>query len=316
MGKKTEIEWTDSTWNPIRGCSRVSEGCRNCYAEQIAARFSGPGRPFEGLAIFKDGDARWTGKVALVREHLQDPLAWRAPKKIFVNSMSDLFHEQVPDEWIWKIFGVMALAQRHTFQILTKRPMRMHEMLHGTKADFAHLCISELFEDVGASPTCDMAHVWPLPNVWLGVSVEDQETADKRIPLLSLTPAAVRWVSYEPALGPVNFRMIESQYDYLKEWRTPRGATIPRGLDWIVMGGESGKDARPMNPRWARSVRDACLMTKVPFFFKQWGEWSPAHFHYKKEAIEVDGFILSKVGKQLAGALLDGKEYRQFPVRP
>ena len=201
----TSIEWTDDTWNPTRGCSRVSEGCRNCYAERVAARFSGAGKPYEGLATMTPSGPRWTGKVALIEEHLADPLRWRTPRRIFVNSMSDLFHESVPDEWIDRIFAVMAIARDHTFQILTKRPERMREYLEQVSderdmqrwarwADIAKSpCAAGMFDELD----------WPLPNVHLGVSVEDQATADARIELLLQTPAAVRWASYEPALGPL-----------------------------------------------------------------------------------------------------------------
>ncbi len=210
MGDKTGIAWTDATWNPLRGCTRVSSGCENCYAEKVAARFSGPGLPYEGLAT--RGPARWTGKVRLAEKHLDDPLRWRRPRRIFVNSMSDLFHESVPDEWIDRIFAVMALAPQHTFQVLTKRPGRMrsylsrdlhaHHLLvaiHGMKATFT--------ERVRAISGKQGVYEGPLANVHLGVSVEDQATADERIPLLLETPAAVRFISAEPLLGPIDVGM-------------------------------------------------------------------------------------------------------------
>lgn len=284
--KNTAIEWTDATWNPIRGCSRVSEGCRNCYAEVIASRFSAPGLPYEGLAA----DGKWTGKIAVAVRHLDDPLRWRRPRRIFVNSMSDLFHDDVDDSTIDRIFAVMALAPRHTFQILTKRPERMREYLNRG-------------EPVGAHPTA--LQKWrrnmfpedrrgfafhPLPNVWLGVSVEDQETADERIPLLLETPAAIRFVSAEPLLGPVD----ASPYVQESGWwcpecsatKSPQQVTYEENctycgepvdwraaLDWVIVGGESGDGARPMHPDWARGLRDQCVGAGVPFFFKQWGEY-------------------------------------------
>ncbi len=339
MADKSKIEWTDASWNPIRGCSRVSEGCRNCYAERQAARFSGHGQPYEGLAKLvhvgrelRAGDridgmeARWTGKVELAEDQLEIPLHWRKPRKIFVCSMSDLFHESVPDDWIARIFYIMEQAEWHTFQILTKRAWRMLDWYRwwtGGKQRFPQ----------SATPAL-------LPSVWLGVSVEDQKTADGRIPLLLETPAAVRWVSYEPALGPVNFQCIkeneENYFDSLSGIRSIRPC-----LDWVVCGGESGPGARPMHPGWARSVRDQCQTARVPFFFKQWGEWLPGEGDGKSPAIWQDGargihpsvpaghdggplyekfgllgapgaFAL-RVCKKAAGRLLDGREWNEFP---
>ena len=306
MGKNTKIEWTDATWNPIRGCSRVSEGCRNCYAESVAARFSDLGQPYHGLAEFKiigkdtpneRTEAHWTGEVAFVPEHLDDPLRWKKPAKIFVNSMSDLFHEKVQDEWIEKIMQVILACPEHIFQVLTKRPERMGNWVRNWKVGGVKFI--------------------PPPNLWLGVSVEDQKTADERIPLLLEIPAAVRWVSYEPALGPVNFQ----------NW-------VPRGIDWIVMGGESGKNARPMHPKWARDVRDLCKLVSTPFWFKQWGEWFPRtdavdisrrHCVWKDDVATFpnnwsvcrlhlnSGNYMERIGKKLAGSLLDGDAHREFP---
>lgn len=237
---KTSIEWTDSTWNPLRGCSRVSEGCRNCYAEKVAYRFSGAGKPYEGLAVLKNGHASWTGKVELVEKHLLDPLKWgslplpangatscntanrrrrygQRPRRIFVNSMSDLFHESVPDEWIDQIFAVMALCPQHVFQVLTKRPERMLRYL--TSAPWGR--IEERVEYIAAMETnCGRKGLgWPkelltperipLRNVWLGVSVENQKAADERIPLLLQTPAAVRFISAEPLLGQLDLTRID-----------------------------------------------------------------------------------------------------------
>ncbi len=172
--QKNGIVWTDETWNPLRGCSRVSEGCRNCYAESVARRFDGPGLPYEGLIA---SGGQWNGQIKLVPEKLDEPLRWQRPRRIFVNSMSDLFHPNVPNEYIDRVFAVMALASQHTFQVLTKRPERMLEYLNRRTT---------------------------MPNVWLGVSIENQVTADERIPLLLQTPAAVRWVSAEPLLRPVD----------------------------------------------------------------------------------------------------------------
>lgn len=322
MSDKTKIEWTDATWNPIRGCSRVSEGCRNCYAERIAARFSGPGQPYEGLAVMgfpkphtpASGQRRpyvrghWTGEVRFIPELLDQPLRWKRPRKIFVNSMSDLFHENIPFFVIDEIFGTMAVCSQHTFQVLTKRPERMRNYLNSVGA----LQIGPHMQRLRAG----IARLdWPWRNIWCGVSVEDQKTADERIPLLLDTPAAVRWVSYEPELGPVDFYKIA---DFSrKQW----------GLDWIVAGGESGPRARPAHPDWVRNVRDQCMLAGVPFFFKQWGEWLHAsqmngaftdkeldRLSFKTVCRDTGkGDLFFRVGKKRAGHMLDGIPWREFP---
>jgi protein gp37 len=221
---RTKIEWSDATWNPVRGCSRVSEGCRFCYAEAVAARFSGPGMPYEGLARMSSRGPRWTGAVRTVPERLVDPLRWRRPRRVFVNSMSDLFHEALSDAQIDEVFAVMALASSHQFQVLTKRPARMRAYLSALDvaervARAAMLIRPRRREDddrvldeistnvlwgarLGGGFEARGFHRWPLPQVWVGVSVENQATADERIPLLLETPAAVRFLSVEPLLGP------------------------------------------------------------------------------------------------------------------
>jgi protein gp37 len=281
----TAIEWTDRTWNPVRGCSRVSEGCRNCYAERIAARFSGPGEAFHDFAkVPEAGGAAWTGKVALIPEKLDEPLRWRKPSRVFVNSMSDLFHEKLSDADIDRVFAVMACSPRHTFQVLTKRPERMRAYIEPRAArPFAWwqgLVLTTgdwgLLEDAGnAFERIGERRPFPLPNVWLGVSVEDQPTADERIPLLMATPAAVRFVSYEPALGPVNFEK-ETLVVTTRGVRSaqPLYCAKVNGvglLDWIIYGGESGPGARPNDIAWARATRDACKAAGVAFFCKQLG---------------------------------------------
>lgn len=282
----TSIEWTDRTWNPVRGCSRVSEGCRHCYAERVAARFSGGretagvdedgpfvGRegPFVGFAEMHHGEPRWTGRVELVPSKLDEPLRWRKPCRVFVNSMSDLFHESLPDEAIDQVFAVMALAPQHTFQVLTKRPKRMLDYLRSKPPGRKVLVGGKLHPGTALAP-----HEWPLPNVWLGVSVEDQETANERVPLLLETPAAVRFVSYEPALGPADFERWMHDSDCLASevpfciCSTPREVAV----DWIIVGGESGPGARPFDVAWARSTIAQCEAAGVACFVKQLGSYA------------------------------------------
>jgi protein gp37 len=318
---KSKIEWTANddgtpgrTWNPVRGCSMAkgseTGGCLFCYAARMSARnLPGHRSPTTGepFAKLMPSGPRWTGKVELIESKLREPLTWRKPCRVFVNSMSDLFHEALPDREIFKVFVVMAAAERHTFQILTKRPERMMRWMGYGKAE--------------GFP------VWPLPNVWLGVSVEDQATADERIPLLLQTPAAIRFVSYEPALGPVDFEKWLACEGHLA--RTFHNTF----LDWIICGGESGPGARPPYIGWFRQARNQCVAADVPFFFKQHGEWGP----HDKPAVRgtnngaglyvlPDGSLgnqgdywdgraagVNKVGKKKAGALLDGREWKQFP---
>ena len=294
MSDHTSIEWTDATWNPIGGCTRVDEGCRNCYAEIMAARFSGPGQWGEGLArMVQSGgktDHRWTGEMRLNTAALHRPLSWRKPRSIFVNSTSDLFHEGVPDAWIDQVFAVMALRPQHTFQVLTKRPERAREYLLGLNCDGARRFnvasqAGRMMED--GDNACDYVASlnWPLPNVWLGTSISDQASANTRIPHLLATPAAVRFLSAEPLLGPVDltridptiFAAVGNALSGMWNWDGgPNREEWPR-LDWIIVGGESGPGARPMHPDWPRSVRDQCVAAGVPFFLKQWGEWGTAY---------------------------------------
>ena len=308
MGDKTKIQWTDATWNPLRGCSRVSDGCRNCYAESVAHRFSGPGMPYEGLTRIVNGRPTWTGEVRMIPELLDQPLRWRKPRRIFVNSMSDLFHENVPDEFIYRVLMTIAHADRHAFQILTKRPERMRKIMQ------------EWGNMIGEPPR----------NAWLGVSVENQAAADERIPLLLDTPAAVRWLSAEPLLEATD----------VSRWLRPRqrpnadgyGGDCSPGwttdftvLDWIVAGGESGPHARPTHPEWMRSLRDQCKAAGVRFFFKQWGEWIPGsqtsdtgnqtalvgacqHGHRWD-----NGTHSWRIGKKAAGRRLDGVPHDEYP---
>ncbi len=300
MGK-TKIEWTDRVWNPTTGCTKVSQGCKHCYAERMAGRIWGE-RKFTDIVCHMD--------------RLEIPLRWKQPQRIFVDSMSDLFHEQVPFGFVQLVFEMMFQADQHTYQILTKRPERMLEFI----------------TRYAPNDWISRGFPWPLPNVWLGVSAENQETADQRIPVLLRTPAAVRFVSAEPLLGPMFIQgfLLDGWHKY-----------APR-LNWLIVGGESGPGARPMHPDWARGLRDQCQVTGTKFFFKQWGEWSPASAnevdengvwkgrgeakyvwgtekcgYYCDEAVgHVDHreALMKRVGKKKAGRMLDGREWNEFPV--
>ena len=225
MASTSKIEWTDATWNPITGCSMVSAGCTNCYAMRLAGSRLKNHPSRRGLTRPTAKGPTWTGDVRFNDQWLDQPLRWTRPRMVFVCAHSDLFHEDVPEEWIDRIFSVMALAPEHTFQLLTKRPGRMRRYLK-------------------------RLHGEPFHNVWLGVSAEDQVTADERIPTLLGTPAAVRWLSAEPLLGPID----------LTPWME---------LDWVVCGGESGPGFRPMDAGWAAALKRQCQSAEVPFFMKQ-----------------------------------------------
>ncbi len=291
MGDST-IEWTDKTWNPVTGCTKVSEGCRHCYAERVFPRTAhGQRVPVNSAAGVTDRDPdpvrddQFRQRLFTdVRTHeenrLEQPLHWRKPARIFVNSMSDLFHEDVPFEFIDRVFAVMALCQQHTFQILTKRAGRMREYL--THKDVAIRWLMQVRSVTsgiaGVSTTLvdkeDGLTGGRLPHVWLGVSVENQKTADERIPLLLKTPAAVRFVSYEPALGWVDFMPWISQ-PCTKMATHACSNDFHRAadtrLDWIIVGGESGPGARPFNIQWARDVVEQCKAAGVSCFVKQLG---------------------------------------------
>lgn len=313
MGDKSKIEWTEATWNPVVGCSIVSPGCTNCYAMRMAERISRMTEGATGLAgsygdLTKrvNGKPVWTGALRFVEHNVMQPVRWKRPRMIFVNSMSDLFHESVRDEWIDRVFAVMALTPQHTFQVLTKRADRMRAYIAGLPARRRELdCHSGL-------DWCD----WPLPNVWLGVSAEDQKRADERIPHLVETPAAVRFVSAEPLLGPIDFEPIVRDA-VLRGKVAGSGGRGTTPLDWIIVGGESGPGARPMHPDWARSIRDQCQAAGVPFFFKQHGEFVSVsmvegegpHFSFP------DGATVRRIGKRAAGRLLDGQEHNEMPEK-
>jgi len=368
VGDRTGIEWTDATWTPIRArrfdpakgkvrighhCEHVSEACRNCYAEGINRRL---GTGLDYKPGYHDSGAV---EVFLDEDMLTRPLRWKKPRMIFVCSMTDLFARFVTDEMIDKVFAVMALCPQHTFQVLTKRPERMRAYFRGldercfhqndylttpwARRDSVAKMIGEIALSVGKPDLLGKVKQLPLPNVWLGTSVEDQATADERIPELLATPAAVRFVSAEPLLGPVDLYNGDpdprlnghrASKTFIGEWWEPGdGSKAPprRGVDWVIAGGESGPSARPCHPDWARSLRDQCAAAGVPFFWKQWGEFAPFDAPttpYAKVIAEIQidgterctnfgtpqGALMSRVGKKAAGALLDGKEHREFPA--
>jgi protein gp37 len=277
MSANSTIAWTDKTWNPLLGCERVSAGCDACYAINTAhIRASNPNpkiaTAFAGLTERRDGRTDWTGRVNLLADRLAEPLGWRKPALVFVNSQADLFHDQVPDEFIAEVIAVMALARQHTFQVLTKRHARMRSLLN--RDDFRKLVQRAALTRAGDRAPWLVKPWWPLRNLWLGVSVEDQRWANIRIPVLLDTRAAVRWISAEPLLGPVDLHYCAGVDALERDWiGGPSGGTgAPHPfLDWVVVGGESGHDARPMDAGWARSLRDQCTAAGVPFFFKQLG---------------------------------------------
>lgn len=325
----TSIEWATKTWGIVLGCKRVSEGCLNCYAISTAWRWAhSPNAKvralYEGLTAHPEGErVDWTGVVRPIPGRLPDPFGWRDPERVFVNSQSDLFHPAVPVDFIAHAFAVMALTPRHTYQILTKRPDIMLKMLAAPSfsarvADAAHLiAYGESLTLTRAARTAAAAAYaewepaapgavttrrmpWPLPNVWLGTSAEDQDTADDRIPKIvdPRLPATVRWVSLEPLLGPINLdrpRCDTHDRDEIavdangQEWCGECAADgwtgemsfghwldpLNGGLGWVVAGGESGPSARPAHPQWFRDIRDQCADAGVPFVFKQWGNYAP-----------------------------------------
>lgn len=287
MGK-TKIEWTDVAWQITNGCRRVSPGCERCYAERLIATRLSKTDKYKGLAIYGEHGARWTGQSRFWAKGLAMPLRLREPSRIFVADMGDLFYEKVTNEEIAAVFGVMAAAPRHTFQVLTKRHKRLREWfawaaMHGNwiaaMGDHAERHGAPIYVTKrGRSPWNDYGCEWPLPNVWLGVSAEDQQRADERIPGLLATPAAVRFVSYEPALGPVDFAMASTSPDGCSRWPwLPIGVQLRTlaadspTLDWIIVGGESGYRARPFDIQWARDVVAQCKAAGVACFVKQLG---------------------------------------------
>jgi len=284
MSGPSAIEWTDATWNPITGCTKVSPGCDHCYAERITERFHGRGS-FE--------------HVVLHPERLDAPLRWRKPRMVFVNSMSDLFHAKVPAPFLRDVFAVMRRTPRHTYQVLTKRAERMERLCRERQATPAEV-------DAGCELGLVPGLTYDLPNVWLGVSVESPAYYS-RIRHLQRTPAAVRFLSCEPLLAPLEDLSLD-------------------GIGWVIVGGESGPGARPMHPSWARDIRDQCQRAGVPYFLKQWGEWGPV------DPLEWDssrdrllawsgaddpngGGFVRRYGKHAAGRVLDGRTWDEMPAQ-
>ena len=321
MADKTGIEWTDATWNPVTGCTKVSAGCKHCYAEREWPRMTKlvpayAGRDFTDVRTHAD--------------RLDQPICWAKRRMIFVNSMSDLFHPSVPDTFIDNVFGVMwaCLYGRneqagHIFQVLTKRADRMRDYMRADRREAWATAAVHYGGGIDPDGIFDqtLSFEGPHPRIWLGVSVEDQAAADERIPLLLDTPAAVRWISAEPLLETVDLRLhridgttVDDLCDECGERHEGR-CDYP-GIDWVVIGGESGPKARPMHPQWARDLRDQCAAAGVPFLFKQWGEWVGAKGIPGKIPVGHvfnDGYQMLRVGKKAAGRLLDGVKHDGYP---
>lgn len=330
MADHTHIEWADATWNPITGCTVLSSGCGRCYAMRLAGGRLRNHPSRAGLTTMTSAGPVWNGEVRFNADVLAQPLRWRAPRGIFVCAHGDLFHESIPDPWIDLVFAVMTLAPQHTFYVLTKRSARMRDYLSASGRREAItrtrscMCTPTPHDPPGHD---GRPWTWPLRNVWLGVSVEDQANAAARIPDLLATPAAVRWISAEPLLGPIDLTKIVCLQWYRAErvnaltgdlsgiLGDPAGRTTK--LDWVIAGGESGAGARPMHPDWPRALRDQCAAAGVPFFFKQWGAWVSV------SEVEGDGphhsfpngATVRRVGKKLAGRRLDGIEHNDRPER-
>lgn len=295
MSQNSTIEWTEATWNPTTGCDRISPGCDHCYAMTLAKRLKGMGQP----RYQKDGDPRTSGPgfgLTLHEDKLDEPLSWRKPKLVFVNSMSDLFHKDVPMEFVARVFGVMAATPQHTYQVLTKRPKRMSRMLQHPE-----------FENIMRRASGELGHELPLPNVWLGTSIESRDYV-WRADYLRQTPAAVRFVSAEPLLGPLlpdADYMIDADGDTypvgdadVRAWRPWEDESDAKpldltGIDWLIVGGESGPGHRPIEEHWVRDLKEACIEScwvhdgrdgHTAFFFKQWGGARP-----KSNGRELDG---------------------------
>jgi protein gp37 len=269
MSQPTTIEWTDVSWNPVHGCSRVSTGCKNCYAETLSLRYGQTKVPWTQ----RNAEQNVMLKPHKLREPLSKAGPWKNPCRVFVNSMSDLFHEQIPDEYIAEVFAVMARATQHTFQVLTKRPERMRDVLGSAWFRLSFLAALGR-EDAMATAA------WPLPNVWLGVSIENRKWLG-RADVLREVPAAVRFISAEPLLGPLMPHVFEDEDHVFAYWPDDQTPCVPYDgldlldIDWLIVGGESGSGHRPFDPAWARDLRDACAESGTAFFVKQLGGARP-----------------------------------------
>lgn len=336
MADKTSIEWTDASWPVVTGCDHISEGCDNCYAAKLTSGRLKHLPAYEGLAE----KGRFNGKVRLLPDRLNWPFKWRKGRKIFVSDMADLFHKDVPDEYIARVFAVMAATPRHSFQVLTKRHGRMRSLLSSEsfRPEVAYWA-GQMCENGDVMHDSVMFGAWPLPNVWAGVSVENQQWADIRIPALLETPAAVRFISAEPLLGPVDLRnLCGGRIDCLGgDVKDPSDGVVytgtPSVLDWVIVGGESGRGARPMHPKWPRDLRDQCQEAGVAFLYKQWGEWRPQPRYSTDDRHHLvmlngmdrgtpwpgwgldqpDAEVMERVGKKRAGRELDGRTWDEFP---
>lgn len=372
MAENSAIEWTDATWTPIRArnkatgkvgwhCEHASPGCKHCYSESFNEVRLGTGLPFK--PGHRDDVEHFLDEAMLLA-----PLRWRRPRRIFVCSMTDLFGEWVPDAWIDRIFAVMALCPQHTFQVLTKRSARMRAYIDGRIRMLCGNiggCAVEIMLEHTSTTSGEVKTTFPqraneareivlarlrdgaLPNVWLGVSAEDQDRANQRVPDLLATPAAVRFVSAEPLLGPILFEeawhgdnaldsecwgecaWCENGHPPLHNCQRGKGDWEKgrSGLDWIIVGGESGPNARPMHPEWARLIRDECAAAGVPFHYKQAGAWAALDGddgEWPSDAGSLirlrwdgsrgpDGHPMQRVGKKAAGRLLDGVEHNAMP---
>jgi protein gp37 len=359
MSARTGIEWTDATWTPVTGCEQITPGCAHCYAKsehdrRHAAYLAGKKMAPQYAVPFE--------KVQLQPQRLTEPLSWQKPRRIFVCSGADLFHDDVPFEYIAQVFAVMSLAERHTFQVLTKRPARMlaffkwvddegarlrdshiHGSWDGTNVVTLHACEADLgdrFNRALSAVADDFPPAWPLRNVWVGVSVENQRFADVRIPLLLKTPAALRFLSCEPLLEALDIRAYVTTLAGVLccprcGFRTNRFSRCPNddaeltrdiAVDWVIVGGESGSSKeriRPMHPDWARSLRDQCVAAGVPFLFKQWGTFTYRPPNAEAIVLSDDpsdttsarsnGYF-ARVGKKRAGRELDGRTWDEFPA--
>ncbi len=352
----SKIEWTGKTWNPTTGCNKVSAGCKNCYAEIMHRRLMKM-QPDKYSRPFLDGAFPY-------EKHLTEPFKWKKGTRVFVNSMSDLFHENISFEYIDRVFIVMAMNPQHTFQILTKRPERMVEYFKTRKdeSEWWDHVKSPVWEfamqlpdnnkgmpkgwffdtttDADGLKDTDLIYEgpWPLPNVWLGTSCEDQAMADERIPFLLQVPAAVRFLSCEPLLGPIDLKLFRGEVLKHKLDHLADGKGKTTSLHWVIAGGESGHHARPCHPQWVRDLRDQSVASGIKFFFKQWGQYRPVGdifedptYEYSKEKRKdmqsnvkevvhhinggITGLVvnMAKVGKHKSGRMLDGVEWNEYP---